>query len=127
MTVAILVVDDDAQIARTLADLLSSEGHAVDTAPDGVIALAKLDVRPFDIVITDVRMPRLDGLGLYRELARRAPTLQHRVIFITGEDLTNETRRLLDGSGAPVLNKPFDLADLVRAVDTVLTRVAGGP
>ena len=122
---AILVVDDDSRITRTLAELLAAEGHAVDTAQDGLTALAKLDVRPFDVVITDVRMPRLDGPGLYRELARRAPALQRRIIFITGEAPTSDTRRFLDGSGAPVLSKPFDIADLARAVDTVLTTGAG--
>jgi DNA-binding response OmpR family regulator len=125
-TAAILVVDDDAQIARTLADLLTAEGHAVDTAPDGLTALAKLDTRPFDVVITDLRMPRLDGPGLYRELALRAPTLQSRIIFVTGEAPTSETRRFLDGSGAPVIHKPFDIADLAKAVHTILTRGAGG-
>jgi DNA-binding response OmpR family regulator len=126
-TSAILVVDDDARITRTLASLLTAEGHAVDTAPDGLTALAKLDRRPFDVVITDVRMPELDGPGLYRELARRAPTLQRRIIFITGEAPTSETQRFLDGSGAPVLYKPFDIGALGRAVDTILTGGTGGP
>jgi DNA-binding response OmpR family regulator len=127
-TAAILVVDDDNRITRTLAELLAAEGHTVDTAQDGLTALAKLDVRPFDVVITDVRMPRLDGPGLYRELARRAPALQRRIIFITGEAPTSDTRRFLAGSGAPILSKPFDIADLARAVDTVLTAGAGtGP
>jgi CheY-like chemotaxis protein len=120
-TATILVVDDDARVARTLAELLAADGHAVDTAPDGLTALAKLGGRAFDIVISDVRMPRLDGPGLYRALGREAPTLQRRMIFITGDVPTSETRRLLDGWGAPILSKPFDLADLARAMQTVLT------
>jgi DNA-binding response OmpR family regulator len=120
-TATILVVDDDARIARTLAEFLTADGHAVETAHDGLTALTKLDRRRFDIVIADVRMPRLDGPGLYRELARRVPAFQRRIIFMTGEVPTSETQRLLDGLGAPVLHKPFDLADLARAMHAVLT------
>jgi two-component system NtrC family sensor kinase len=72
--------------------------------------------------VTDVRMPRLDGLGLYDELRRRRPELARRVVFITGDTLDADTRRFLSTSGALLLVKPFELGRLLAAIHDLLTR-----
>lgn len=125
MSSRVLIVDDDRAITIVLSQILAADGLDVETAPDGLVALDKLALRRYDLVVTDVRMPRLDGPGLYRALARRWPELARRVIFITGDALAAETSRFLADVRAPMLLKPFDLGDLRRAVRDALNVQAG--
>lgn len=119
---SILVVDDDRRLADMLAKVLAAEGHRVDTADNGRAALGQLARRDYDVVITDIRMPELDGFGLYREVERRWPALLPRVIFITGDSTNPDTQRRLARIGAPALHKPFDLDDVHRTVREALAR-----
>jgi DNA-binding NtrC family response regulator len=123
-TTSILVVDDDRRLADMLAKILAAEGHRVDIADNGRAALTQLARRAYDVVITDVRMPELDGPGLYREMERRWPALLPRVIFITGDSTNPDTQRFLSRTGAPALHKPFDLDDIHRIVREALDRRA---
>ncbi len=111
----VLVVDDEPEIAAVLAEMLSADGHEVDTAANGRIALARLEERTYDLILSDLRMPELDGVGLYRELERQRPELLSRLIFLTGDELRPDTTEFLERTGAPALAKPFD-ADAVRRV-----------
>ena len=113
---SILVVDDEAAVAEVVAELIRAEGHEVEIAEGGRAALDKLDRAAYDLVLADVRMPGLDGPGLYREAARRHPGIAKRFVFLTGDALASETRQFLDESGAPSLAKPFDAAQLHRAL-----------
>jgi CheY-like chemotaxis protein len=72
---AILLVEDDPAVATALAQLLRHDGHTVDTAANGRLALVQLQARPYDLIVSDLRMPELDGPGLYRELEAHAPHL----------------------------------------------------
>ncbi len=74
------------------------------------------------IVVSDTKMPILDGEALYGELERRFPALKRRVIFLTGDLLSSEKRAFLERTGAPFLAKPFDLEDVRRLVRQMLTR-----
>ncbi|MBI2215847.1 MAG: response regulator [Candidatus Rokubacteria bacterium] len=112
----ILVVDDEADVAEVLGDMLRNDGHTVAFAANGAIALDMVSTRAYDLVLCDVRMPELDGPGLYRELERRAPELRRRLVFITGDTLTVETREFLERTGVPSLEKPFDFTEVRRAV-----------
>jgi signal transduction histidine kinase/sensor domain CHASE-containing protein/ActR/RegA family two-component response regulator len=113
---AILVVDDEPGITSALAYLLGREGHLVETASNGRLALEKLCERTYDLILCDLRMPELDGPGLYREVERTAPSLLQRMIFLTGDTLSSETRIFLEKAGVPCLSKPFRAADVRRAV-----------
>lgn len=113
----VLVVDDEQEVAEILADLLAADGHEVETAPDGARALDVLAGQDFDLVLCDMRMPKLDGPGLYRELERRGSALCRRFVFLTGDVLTAATREFLESTGAPSLDKPFDVAEVLRVVD----------
>jgi signal transduction histidine kinase len=117
---AILVVDDEPEIAGLLAEMLSLEGHRVETAGSGVIALEKLRERAYDVILSDMRMPGLDGPGLYRELERHHPELVRRFISITGDTLSPETREFLEQTEAPSLSKPFVMDDVRRVVQQIL-------
>jgi two-component system NtrC family sensor kinase len=122
----ILVVDDEPRVLDVVADILSRDGHRVEKAADGVQALDKLREGSYDLILTDIRMPELDGPSLYRELERRDPRLCRRVIFLTGDMLNAETREFLEQTGAPRLMKPFPLEELRRAVRRHLQARAAG-
>ena len=112
----ILVVDDDARFADVLHDVLSEDGYEVAIAANGADALAALAARPADLILVDVRMPKLDGPGLYRELAGRDPDLAGRVMFMTGAAVDAATAEVLAAVRTPPLRKPFELKDIRAAV-----------
>ena len=116
----VLVVDDESIIAQLIADVLGGEGYDVDTAPHGVAALERLEQRTYDVVLSDLRMPELDGLGLFREIEQRYPDLLHRFVFITGTSEHADYQGFIDDVKVPVLTKPFDMMDLVRVVQELL-------
>jgi CheY-like chemotaxis protein/anti-sigma regulatory factor (Ser/Thr protein kinase) len=118
----ILVVDDESEVAALLAEMLTGWGHRADTATDGVAALEKLAERPYDVILSDLRMPGLDGPALYREVERRYPHLISRFVFLTGDALGDDTRAFLDSVRAPRLGKPFSMDEVVRVLRHVLTR-----
>jgi len=117
----ILVVDDEAEIREALAEILTSADHRVVTAGSGREALERLASENYDVILTDIRMPDLDGRALYREIARRWPGRIARVVFVTGDTLTTALREFVDESGRPVIEKPF-LPSEVRRVVAELAR-----
>jgi CheY-like chemotaxis protein len=118
----VLVVDDESVIAQLIADVLGGEGFEVDTAPHGLAALDRLANRTYDVILSDLRMPELDGFGLFREIERRYPDLLGRFVFITGTSEHTDYQGFIDDVKVPVLTKPFDMMNLVRVVRT---RLAG--
>lgn len=116
----ILVVDDESVIAQLIADVLSGEGYDVDTAPHGLAALEEIGRHAYDLILSDLRMPELDGLGLYRELQQRRPELVRRFVFITGTSEHTDYQDFIDDVTAPVLTKPFDVMELQRVVREML-------
>ena len=119
----ILIVEDEAILATGLARLLRRDGHTVDLAANGRLALAKLDERAYDLILCDVRMPELDGPTLYRLLVRQQPDLCSRVIFLTGDTLEPATQAFLEQSGAPCLTKPFTMVEARRTIWRILDGV----
>jgi two-component system NtrC family sensor kinase len=117
---AILVVDDEAGIARALAYLLRRDGHHVDTAANGRLALAQIQERSYDLVLCDLRMPELDGPGLYRALEACAPYLLSRFIFLTGDILSPEAETFFRQTGVPRLTKPFRSTEVRQVVQREL-------
>jgi two-component system NtrC family sensor kinase len=116
----ILVVDDEPAIAMLLADVLSSDGHHVDVAPNGAVALDRLRAQAYDLVLSDIEMPELDGIALYEAVAQAAPGLEQRIVFVTGTAARPRVARFLAATGAPVLEKPVPLAELRRRVRAFL-------
>lgn len=116
----ILVVDDEAIIAQLIGDMLSVEGYDVDTAPDGRVALERIGARAYDLILSDLRMPVLDGLGFYRELERSRPELTRRFVFITGTSEHTDYQGLVGELGVPVITKPFDMLELQRVAREML-------
>jgi signal transduction histidine kinase/ActR/RegA family two-component response regulator len=112
----ILVVDDETEIAAVMAEMLQREGHTTQIAANGRAALDMLAQRPYDLIITDTKMPLLDGEGLYREIERRFASMRGRVLFVTGDVLDEEKQNFLATTDATVITKPFNLSDVRAAV-----------
>jgi len=106
---SILVVDDEPDLAATLAEVLAGDGHHVEVAAHGAEALEMLGRRHFDLIVGDTKMPVLDGEHFYAELERRFPPLARRIIFLTGDVLNREKREFFERTGVPYILKPFDL------------------
>ena len=117
---AVLVVDDELDVAEVLAHMLSADGHQVETVANGSVALDRLRQRTYDLILCDIRMPELDGPGLYREVEQRYPGLRQRFIFLTGDTLSPDTRAFLGRIGASCLSKPFASAEVRRLTQAVL-------
>lgn len=116
----ILLVDDDPMITQLIIDMLSLDGYGVDTAPNGIVALEKIEGRRYDLILTDLHMPEMDGAGLYRELAKRQTHPRQKIIFLTGTAGTSEAHRLVQETGLPLLRKPFNVVELLELVRKVL-------
>lgn len=120
----ILVVDDDPDIREILRAHLEDAGHVVDEAGDGEAAIRRLTEQPADLVITDIYMPKLDGLDLMRRI--RAFGLRMPIIEITGAmpAIGAEEAQLFSVAAAQGLHrrlrKPILQADLLAAVDELL-------
>lgn len=118
----ILVVDDEPIIAQLITDVLAGDGYDVDTASDGLVALECIGRRAYDLILSDLRMPELDGPGLYRELERRRPDLLARIAFVTGSAQTGNMEQFLEKTGVPILYKPFHVDQLTKLTTELLDR-----
>jgi CheY-like chemotaxis protein len=117
---SILVVEDEENVSRFVRDALTADGHRVETAIDGAEARDRIARREYDLIITDLRMPKIGGRQLYEETSSTRPELARRFIFATGDVLSGEARDFFEKTGRPVLAKPFDVNDLRRLVREAL-------
>lgn len=116
--VHILLAEDDDDMRRFLGKALERAGHQVVTCADGLAAYERLREQPFDLLLTDIVMPAMDGIELARRAADLDPDL--RIMFITGfaaVALNPENKAPKD---AKVLSKPFHLKELVDQVEKLM-------
>jgi CheY-like chemotaxis protein len=116
---SILVVDDEDALRTVLSSELESEGYVVATAGDGDEAISILQGKLFDLVLLDIKMPRVDGFEVLRFVKERYPATK--VIMLTGfADLKNaiESKKL---GAEDFVSKPYDLVDLLTTIERVLT------
>ena len=116
----ILVVDDEDSIRALLRDILRLDRHSVELASSGIEAAQRVAEEGFDVIITDMKMPGMDGATFYREVRRRDPAQARRIIFITGDTVSPDTRAFLQRVSNPVLSKPFKIGPLRDAIEAVL-------
>ena len=119
----VLVVEDEPMIAGLLGDMLMADGHDVDAVNTGRAALERLASQAYDLIVSDLRMPVLDGRGLYRELQARHPEMLRRILFVTGSALDPGNEEFLARTRVPWLAKPFTINDLHRLTQKVLAGV----
>ena len=105
----VLLVDDNAQFRNIVAEIIKEddEGFSVSVAEDGVAALESLEIEKFDILITDINMPHMDGIALFHKVRELYPQLP--VVFISGFVQNSLSDRLLSEGAFHVFRKPFDL------------------
>jgi CheY-like chemotaxis protein len=116
----ILVVDDEPLVAAAIADILGQEGYEVEMAKNGREALKKIAARSYDLILCDLLMPELDGVGLYREIERQQPSLLQRLAFVSGSTEVPKYASFCERTAVALLSKPFALADLLRLVHRLL-------
>jgi two-component system NtrC family sensor kinase len=115
----VMVVDDEPHILHYMRATLEAWGHITLVATDGVEALELAESDVFDLIISDLRMPRLGGREFYEELARRNPALAARLVFSTGDTVRGDTLAFLETLNRPYLHKPFSLAELRRLLGEI--------
>lgn len=114
----ILYAEDDTAIRSFMSGELRRAGHDVRAFGDGDAALACLEREVFDLLLTDIIMPGLDGIELARRAAEIDPAM--RIVFITGFAAVALSSSIPTPSGAKVLSKPFHLRQLVTEVERVI-------
>ena len=115
----ILIVDDSKSLVDLLSGFLEKEG-SIDTANNGAEALSKLETTFYDAIVSDVRMPSLDGISFYKEAYKNEPNLRERIIFLTG--LADETQvAFFKENNLRFMIKPFDLDALQKNIHDMLS------
>ena len=117
---AILLVDDDRQLAVTLQWILADENFLVDVAYDGAEALDKIRVNEYDVIVCDLMMPKLRGDELFVTAQQFRPEIADRFIFITGHGADLQVNRFLLHTGVKYLLKPFPVRGLISCVKELL-------
>ncbi|MFT3665226.1 ATP-binding protein [Piscinibacter sp.] len=116
----VLIVDDEIDIAEILGEIVQHAGHAAVLANSGEQALAQLAAQPFDLVMTDLKMPGMDGPALYRDIEHRHPALARRVIVVTGDTLSSGAHEFLREVRVPVIDKPFTPDEVLACIAAVM-------
>ena len=119
----ILIVEDEPTVAQLIVDVLVEEGHHAEAVLDSKEGLTRLSRNQFDLVICDLRMPRLDGPAFYDALVQAGSPIRDRILFITGDTLARRTVEFLEPNNFPYLAKPFLVEELKLSVNRLL--VAG--
>jgi len=119
----VLVLDDEQSIADLLSEMLAVLGHLPEVCLNPAVALEMLAKAEFDLVISDFRMPVMNGEQFYQALIKTHPRLARRVIFLTGDVINEETQHFLASTGNPHLDKPFQLTRLEAVIGEILTTV----
>jgi DNA-binding response OmpR family regulator len=116
----LLFVDDEAAVVQMLASFFSKKGYPVDTAADGLEAMAKLVAQPFEVVIADLNMPRLDGWGLLRLVREDVRTREVPVALFSAQDNYREALRLLQAGAQAYFPKSLRLSALEVQIKELL-------
>jgi two-component system NtrC family sensor kinase len=120
----VLVVDDEPELVDMMREMLESDGYEVACAESGAIALEMLEMARFDAIVSDLRMPDMDGASLWREIERRQPALARRTVFVTGDTLSPGASAFLRDTGCACLEKPFAPSELLTRVADCLNATA---
>jgi len=110
----ILLIDDDESILKILGKVLGAEKFELDVASSGREAIRKLGREDYELILSDIRMPELDGKQLFAFLDQNMPEYRRKVIFLTGDTGNVDTMKFLEEAGCPYLTKPLDIPTLIR-------------
>jgi len=116
----ILIVEDEEKVASFIRKGLEADGYVVDLARDGEIAVTKLTEHPYDLVLLDVMLPKLDGITLLQQIRRLG--LDTPVLMLTARDTVSDKITGLDHGADDYLTKPFDFEELLARIRALLRR-----
>lgn len=114
----ILVADDEPSVRQFVERALNYAGYAVTLVPDGHAALEALEKRSYDLLLTDIVMPELDGIALALKVSKEYPSTK--ILMMTGYSNQKERAHNLDCLAHEVINKPFTLDEITQRVSTAL-------
>jgi len=124
----VLLIDDEAPVRASLRRYFERQGWQVEEAADGTAGLARLlrsnEAESLDLILCDLKMPGLSGLELHQWIRSSRPELLSRLVFASGDTASPDTAAFLSLSGRPVLEKPFELAELAAVVSQVRSNTA---
>ena len=123
MSKHLLIVDDEPNLLRAVAACLRGEGYEVETARSGEEALVQIAQRLPDLIVSDIRMPRMDGYALARQLRNNPRTHLIPIVFLTAKDESSERIAGIRSGVDAYLTKPFEPDELVAVIGNILTRV----
>lgn len=123
MSKRLLIVDDEPNLLRAVAACLRGEGYEVDTARSGEEALVHVAQRLPDLIVSDIRMPRMDGYALARQLRSNPRTHLIPIVFLTAKDESSERIAGIRSGVDAYLTKPFEPDELVAVIGNILARV----
>jgi signal transduction histidine kinase/CheY-like chemotaxis protein len=112
----LLIVDDEPGIRDVLQEILNGSGYEVDTAGNGNEALERITPGRYDVIISDLCMPEMDGEQFYAKVHDSQPVLAKRMVFVTGDTVSPKSRAFLEATGNRWLSKPFNISDVERVV-----------
>ena len=122
---AVLIVEDEAALACAMAEAFGDAGFMVGRAGDGEEAMALLEDGQYDVIISDLKMPRMDGIELFGALRKRHAEMAGRIMFVTGDVVGTDAERFFTDSGCRWLGKPFRLSELLRLAKEVMGNPRG--
>lgn len=120
-----LVIDDEPDLGDALAEMLVDQGYQVDVARSGEEAKPLIAANSYAAILSDLRMPGVDGPALLDWIEEQHPAARSRVAFVTGDTLGSTAARFLDRARCPLLEKPFDSASLVRVLGELGSHLHG--
>ncbi len=121
MSLPLLVIEDEPSVMSFVRRALERGGYSVVGASSGVQALDMLGSQQFLGIVSDMRTPGdVDGAGVYQWIRDNRPALQNRIVFITGDIVNEETVAVLKETGAPCVEKPFRVQDLLATVEKTI-------
>jgi signal transduction histidine kinase/CheY-like chemotaxis protein len=118
----ILVVDDEPTVGALVARLLTDAGYHTEVCADGAAVAGMLEQSDYDLVICDIKMPGFDGARVYEEIRGQAQGFADHILFMSGDTLSPATREFLGTSGAPFIEKPFDVGEFIATVRRLVER-----
>lgn len=119
---SVLIIEDDPEGRRTLERVFRRAGFETTAVQDGLEAFNAVQSRRYDVLLCDLRMPRLGGIALFEQLEETFPTMASRTVFVTAYAQAAGIAEFLAKTGQPVFNKPYDVAELLEAARTIAER-----
>ena len=110
----ILIIDDEKSMRITLSEFLRREGHEIDNAPDAFTAFQMMDEKEFDIIVTDIIMPKITGIEILERIREKSQTIQ--ILIMTGEPTVDTAVKAVQSGANDYLTKPINRDVFVSAI-----------